>query len=224
MGKFWSLLFLLVPILGVATFVAGPIYDIWLPKDVSTHGRTIDHLYYFILCLTGVVFIATEIALFWFMWRYDGKSPKKRAGEVHPRQPYAWKSSGRSCPPRTLLFIAIYQMNAWADSKIRTPKMTPTVEVTARQFEWRLRYPGPRRRCSTRRTIFTWSMICTCRSTKMILVRSEEHGRAAQFFSAQFARQARRRAGHDDSGLVRATEPACTTWSARSYAAGATTR
>ena len=35
-------------------------------------------------------------------------------------------------------------MNAWADVKMRKPKdMPPTVEVTARQFEWRLRYPGP---------------------------------------------------------------------------------
>ena len=33
-------------------------------------------------------------------------------------------------------------MNAWADVKIRKPDMAPTVEVTGRQFEWRLRYPG----------------------------------------------------------------------------------
>jgi cytochrome c oxidase subunit 2 len=42
----------------------------------------------------------------------------------------------------TLLFIAIDQMNAWADSKMRKPHIPPTVEVTGRQFEWRLRYPG----------------------------------------------------------------------------------
>src|SRR5262249_47681534 len=44
-------------------------------------------------------------------------------------------------PAATLLFIAIYQMNAWANVKIKEPNMKPTVEVTARQFEWRLRYP-----------------------------------------------------------------------------------
>ena len=32
---FWSLLFLAVPVLGVATFAVAPAYDIWLPKDVS---------------------------------------------------------------------------------------------------------------------------------------------------------------------------------------------
>ena len=59
-GKFWATLFLLVPVLGVACFIAGPIYDIWLPRDISQHGHTIDHLFYFILWLTGAVFVATE--------------------------------------------------------------------------------------------------------------------------------------------------------------------
>jgi cytochrome c oxidase subunit 2 len=41
-----------------------------------------------------------------------------------------------------MLFLAIYQMNTWADVKMRRPRMAPSVEVVARQFEWRLRYPG----------------------------------------------------------------------------------
>jgi cytochrome c oxidase subunit 2 len=45
-------------------------------------------------------------------------------------------------PAATLLFLAIYQMNAWADVKMRRPAIDPTVEVMGRQFEWRLRYPG----------------------------------------------------------------------------------
>ncbi len=73
MGKFWSLVFLLVPVLGVAVFVVSPWYDHWLPQDISQHGHTIDHLFYFILWLTGAVFVATEVVLFWFLWRYDGK-------------------------------------------------------------------------------------------------------------------------------------------------------
>ena len=52
MGKFWSLLFLAVPILGVATFAAAPYFNHWLPVDVSEHGGEIDHLWTFILWLT----------------------------------------------------------------------------------------------------------------------------------------------------------------------------
>jgi cytochrome c oxidase subunit 2 len=139
-GRFWSILFLLVPILGVACFVAGPAYRMWLPRDVSTHGHTVDHLFWFILILTGIVFVATEVALFWFMWRYDSATNRDRVKFMHGD--HHLEVIWTILPAATLLFIALYQMNAWADTKMRKPQIPPTVEVTARQFEWRLRYPG----------------------------------------------------------------------------------
>ncbi|HVX15537.1 MAG TPA: cytochrome c oxidase subunit II [Pirellulales bacterium] len=142
MGKFWSILFLMVPVLGIALFFWAPSAGYWLPRDNSVHGYQIDHLFNFILVLTGVVFAATEGALFWFVWRYDAatnRDPIKFTHGSHNLE-VIWTI----LPAATLLFIAIYQMNAWADVKMRVPKnLPPTVEVTARQFEWRLRYPGP---------------------------------------------------------------------------------
>jgi cytochrome c oxidase subunit 2 len=148
-GKFWSLLFLLVPVLGVYCFIYGYQQGIWLPEDVSTHGHTIDHLFYFITGLTGIVFIATEVALFWFMWKYDQKvnfSPVKFTHGSHSLE-VIWTI----IPAATLLFIAIYQMNAWAQVKLYShmPKIAPTVQVTGRQFEWRLQYPGKDGRIGT---------------------------------------------------------------------------
>ena len=35
MPNFWALLFLAVPVGGVATFVLADRYNIWLPRDVS---------------------------------------------------------------------------------------------------------------------------------------------------------------------------------------------
>jgi cytochrome c oxidase subunit 2 len=144
-------LFLLVPVLGVASFALAPVYQHWLPVDVSEHGHTIDHLFYFILWLTGVVFVATEGTLFWFLWRFDSREKRK---VVYSHGSHSLEIIWTIIPAATLLFIAIYQMNAWAESKIRNPAagpdgilgtaddMPPTLEVTARQFEWRLRYPG----------------------------------------------------------------------------------
>jgi cytochrome c oxidase subunit 2 len=140
-GKFWSIVFLLIPVLGVACFVAGPIYGLWLPKDISQHGHTIDHLFYFILWLTGAVFIVTEVVLVYFLWKYDGRDSARPVHFTHGS--HALELVWTILPAFTLLFIAIYQMNAWADSKIRRPQIAPIVEVTGRQFEWRLRYPGP---------------------------------------------------------------------------------
>lgn len=141
MRRFWSLLFLLVPLLGVATFVAAPYYNIWFPKDVSEHGRTIDNLFMFILWLTGIVFVVTELTLFWFMWKYDSKSTKEPVKFSHGS--HALELVWTILPAATLLFIAIYQMEAWASAKMQPPDIKPLVEVTGRQFNWDFRYPGP---------------------------------------------------------------------------------
>lgn len=148
MGRFWSILFLTVPILGVAVFWWAPGAGYWLPKDISEHGHQIDHLWTFILILTGLVFVATEMLLFWFLWKYDATKNAEPVKYTHGS--HNLEVIWTILPAATLLFIAIYQMNAWADVKIRNPGasgpngkgMKTTVEVTGRQFEWRLRYPG----------------------------------------------------------------------------------
>ncbi len=160
MGKFWSLLFLAVPVLGVASFVWGWQEKIWLPEDHSANGGAIDHLFYFILALTGVVFVITEGAMFWFMWRYDSRSGKRPPTKfVHGS--HTLEVVWTIVPAATLLFIAIYQMNVWADNKMRRPDMANMqdppveIEVTARQFEWRFRYPGPDKIIGTADDLFT---------------------------------------------------------------------
>jgi len=47
-----------------------------------------------------------------------------------------------------LLFIALYQMDVWAEYRVQTfypeeTKSGPVAELMARQFEWRVRYPAP---------------------------------------------------------------------------------
>jgi cytochrome c oxidase subunit 2 len=125
----------------VATFVAAPYFNIWLPRDVSEHGRTIDSLFMFILYLTGAVFIVTEMALFWFSWKYDARSNDEPVKFSHGS--HALELVWTILPAVTLLFIAIYQMEAWAAAKMDVPKIPITAEVTGRQFNWDFRYPGP---------------------------------------------------------------------------------
>jgi cytochrome c oxidase subunit II len=158
-GKFWSILFLCVTIFGVGTFVVAkhPL-NAWLPKDVSDIGHHIDHLFMFILVLTGVVFVATELTLAWFLWKYDGKTNKEPVKFTHGS--HTLEICWTIVPAATLLFIAIYQMNTWAAAKMRRPTddgrpMAATVEVTARQFEWRIRYPGEDGMLGTRDDLFS---------------------------------------------------------------------
>jgi len=136
----WGILFLAVPIAGVATFVIAPKANIWLPRDVSEHGHTIDGLFIFILALTGVVFIATELVLFYFVWKYDSKSNSEPVAFSHGS--HSLEVVWTIIPAVTLLFIALYQMDAWAAAKMRKPNIPPICEVTGRQFNWDFRYAG----------------------------------------------------------------------------------
>ena len=112
MNRFWCIVFLLVPIMGVATFAVAPYYNIWFPRDVSTHGITIDNLFMFILWITGIVFIATEWALFQFTWKYDAARNPEPAKFSHGE--HTLEVVWTIVPAAILLFIAIYQMDAFA--------------------------------------------------------------------------------------------------------------
>lgn len=152
MGRFWSLLFLSVPILGVAAFVfavipGGIFANHWLPEDISQHGAVIDKLFMFIMYLTGVVFIVTSFLLFWFMWKYDAERNTEPVKYVHGS--HTLEIIWSIIPAATLLFIAIFQMDAWADARMKYPtdkttglKKPPLLLVTGRQFEWRMQYAG----------------------------------------------------------------------------------
>jgi len=156
-GKFWGLLFLLVPALGTLIFwiswagdvpssdalVTMPWYRHWLPEDVSSFGHKVDSLFYFILILTGLVFVVTEVALAMFIWQYDARRNTRPAVFTHGS--HNLEVIWTILPAATLIFIALHQMDAWAEAKLKVgqPVDPFVVEVTGRQFEWRIKYPGP---------------------------------------------------------------------------------
>lgn len=156
--RYWSLLFLVAAIFSVGSFLYGPLYQVdgwWLPHNVSTLGHQVDHLFWIILWITGIVFIGTQIALVWATYRYSDDRPGRRADYFHGSQrlEVIWTI----IPSAILVFIALYQMGTWADIKFRSaaPKVQPLAEVTARQFQWVFRYPGPDGRLNSPDDLFT---------------------------------------------------------------------
>lgn len=151
--RYWSLLFGLVALACVATFVYAPFdAEWWLPAgpevarshlhSASSIGKRIDALFVIILWITGVVFVGTQVVLVWATWKYaDG--PGRIANYFHGSQrlELIWTI----IPAVFLVFIALYQMQTWADVKFRSasPDVAPVAEVTGRQFQWLMRYPGP---------------------------------------------------------------------------------
>ncbi|WP_165222841.1 cytochrome c oxidase subunit II [Aquisphaera insulae] len=164
----WSVLFALAAIFSVGAFLYAPLSpDWWLPNtagdmhhSVSTFGREIDSLFVIILAITGIVFIGTQVVLVWEAHRFadrldaDGK-PVRQSRYFHGSQrlEVIWTI----IPAAILVFIALYQMGTWASIKFRSaaPRVPATAEITARQFQWMMRYPGPDRKLYTADDLFT---------------------------------------------------------------------
>ena len=122
---------------GVA-FADGP----WLPENISTIGESIDHLYNVIFGLVVVMFFLTEGVLLFFIFRYRRRPDRK--AYYYPHNGMV-ETVWTVIPGLILLFLAIYQWNAWANARVRAPDAEDAVrvEVLAQQFEWKVRYPGP---------------------------------------------------------------------------------
>jgi cytochrome c oxidase subunit 2 len=165
--RYWSVLFALAAIFTVGAFAYAPFSpDWWLPNPsgdfhhvISTFGREIDSLFLIILAITGIVFIGTQVVLVWAAYKFvdykdaEGR-PLRQAQYFHGSQrlEVIWTI----IPAAILVFIALYQMGTWAAIKFRSsaPKVPALAEVTARQFQWVMRYPGPDGKLNTRDDLF----------------------------------------------------------------------
>lgn len=164
-GKFWSLVFGITMLACLVLCFVAPLLGWWLPEGVSTHAEHIDSLFYVILAVTGFFFVLTEAILVAFMFRYgsqaDGKPPQPGPSVVanmlrpltgYLNEPHKIEIAWTIIPAGILLYIAIAQIDAWAQVKYQSRyetfvgNKTPVVsEVSARQFEWRIRYPSKAR-------------------------------------------------------------------------------
>ncbi|MAT14011.1 MAG: cytochrome c oxidase subunit II [Planctomyces sp.] len=119
----------------------------WFPGEAkSPIGARIDDLFYLILVLTGVVFVGTQVALGYVLWRASSVKADDKAWYTHGN--HKLELIWTVIPALVLLFIAFKQMDVWAEFRIvdrvaEEIRNNPVAEVTARQFEWRMRYPAP---------------------------------------------------------------------------------
>jgi cytochrome c oxidase subunit 2 len=156
-GKWWSVLFAVVMLACFGLFVAAPFAGWWMPEGVSAHAWDIDRLFYIILAITGFFFVLTEALLVVFMYRYASK-PAARPVPVSDEEKHKEHDFERKLeigwtivPAAILLYIAFAQVGAWADAKYKSRmpaaqdaegQVPVHAEVSARQFEWRIRYPS----------------------------------------------------------------------------------
>jgi cytochrome c oxidase subunit 2 len=159
--KFWVALFLLWPTVVVAVSFLSPSFDWWFPGDAqSPIGQKIDDLFYMILIVVSIVFIGTHIALGYCLWRgaRDSDAPGKA---LFSHGSHSLEVIWTIVPAGVLLFIALYQLDTWAAYRVKEnypmeSRLDPIAEVTARQFEWRIRYPSPSRKFKSLADVDLW--------------------------------------------------------------------
>jgi cytochrome c oxidase subunit 2 len=121
------------------TWVPIHFKSVFLPPPASTQGVWIDAMYHFNWIMLGIVFYATNIALFYFSGKYFHRPGKKAFWYPHNnRLELLWTA----IPAMVLIVVIIYGLSVWNKITAAPAPGTMAVEVYAKQFDWTIRYPG----------------------------------------------------------------------------------
>jgi cytochrome c oxidase subunit II len=113
--------------------------DWWLPENVSTYGRDIDWLFHLIYYITGVTFILVFVTMLVFLVMYRDR-PGRKARYTHGNTTLeiVWTV----VPALILVILTLLSVPAWSKIKMTMPETDFVVQVTAKQFNWQVTYPG----------------------------------------------------------------------------------
>lgn len=110
-----------------------------LGEAASDHGEKIDTMLYITIAITGVVFVVTQVLLFYFAFKYQHSEKRKAYFFPHDnRLEVLWTV----VPAITLTVLVGFGLFYWFKITGDAPKDATIVEVTGKQFGWIYRYPG----------------------------------------------------------------------------------
>jgi cytochrome c oxidase subunit 2 len=112
----------------------------WLPENVSTYGADIDWLFSVIQWITGVTFLGVTVAMLAFLVKYRRREGR-RATYTHGNT--VLEITWTIVPAIILIVLFMLSQATWWSIKGRQPASDFRVQVTAKQFNWEVTYPGP---------------------------------------------------------------------------------
>ena len=135
---------LILMVFMVVAFVAAAWYsisefDVYNLPVASEHGKEVETLFWVTMVVTGVIFILTNVLLFYFSYKYQYKKDKKAL--YYPdntKLEVAWTI----VPAIVLTLLVIWGLKTWNDMMGKTPDNAEVVEIMGYQFAWAARYPG----------------------------------------------------------------------------------
>lgn len=111
----------------------------WLPEDVSTYGQEIDSLFYLIYYITAATFILVTVVMVVFLVMYREREGR-RATYSHGNT--TLEIIWTIVPAVILIVLSFMSVNTWAKVKRLAPASDFEIQVTAKQFNWEIVYPG----------------------------------------------------------------------------------
>lgn len=111
-------------------------------ESASEHGNSLDFIFKLTLWVTLVVFVITQVALFYFAFRYRGHSSRKAMFFSHDTKlEIIWTG----IPAVTMALLVIGGLDAWNEvmADVGPDEDYTEIEAMGYQFAWALRYPGP---------------------------------------------------------------------------------
>ncbi len=107
--------------------------------SASKEGEKIDLMLYITIAVTGVVFVITQVLLFWFCYKYQEQDGKKAFYFPHnTKLELLWTT----VPAIFLTVLVVFGLKYWFKMTNDAPKDSVVVEITGHQFAWEMRYPG----------------------------------------------------------------------------------
>jgi cytochrome c oxidase subunit 2 len=135
---FLMMVFLVLGLIGV--YYCNELYrGKILGESASKHGEEIDKMLYITIAITGVVFVITQVLLFWFAFKYQYSEKRKPYYFPHDnRLEIIWTV----VPAIALTVLVGFGLFYWFRVTGEAPANAMQVEVTGKQFGWIFRYPG----------------------------------------------------------------------------------
>lgn len=131
-NAFLLLAFLILGLLGV-WYCHEKLIGKVLPEAASNHGERIDTMLLITIIVTGIVFVITQIALFWFSFKYQEKEGRKAFYYPHNNKlEVIWTV----IPAIVLTVLVGFGLYYWFQITGEAPKDAIVVEVTGKQFNW----------------------------------------------------------------------------------------
>jgi cytochrome c oxidase subunit 2 len=135
---FLMLVFLVLGLIGVY-YCNEKLKGTILGEPASDHGVLVDRMLYVTLAVTFIVFVVTQIALFWFAYKYQESDNRKAFYYPHNNTlELIWTV----IPAITLSVLVGFGIFYWFKITGPAPKDAMVVEVVGKQFGWEFRYPG----------------------------------------------------------------------------------